>query len=108
MEIDDSIPKGIIKGAVAVLGDYVPDLTCKRLVAALREYQDDVIPLTLTPDEAAKMLNVSRPTLMKLCNRGEIRRMAIGNKVKIDRESLMAFIQRSVIPPQTGGDTACP
>ncbi|MEQ8176424.1 MAG: helix-turn-helix transcriptional regulator [Syntrophomonadaceae bacterium] len=56
-----------------------------------------MIPITdytpLTPEEAAQILKISRYTLYKLIERGEIPARRIGKMYRIDYDSLMQYLQ---------------
>ncbi len=47
----------------------------------------------LTPEEAAKILKISKYTLYELIKRGEIPSWRIGRKIRIDYDSLMHYLQ---------------
>jgi excisionase family DNA binding protein len=94
MEILNTIPKFAIKVATVALDEFVPDLTPTKLIAAIRNY-DDGKRVTMTYSEACEQLGISIPTLIKLCDKGELRRLRIGGKVFIDRESFALFLMKA-------------
>jgi putative molybdopterin biosynthesis protein len=62
----------------------------------------ELIPITehtlLTPEEAAQILKISRYTVYKLIERGEIPARRLGNrKIRIDYDSLMQYLQGTPI-----------
>lgn len=48
---------------------------------------------TFTPEEVAKLLKISKYTVYELVKRGELNSYRIGNKVRVQKEDLEAFIQ---------------
>ncbi len=48
---------------------------------------------TYTPEEVAKLLKISKYTVYELVKRGELNSYRIGNKVRVQKEDLEAFIQ---------------
>ncbi|WP_134701864.1 helix-turn-helix transcriptional regulator [Ammoniphilus sp. YIM 78166] len=48
---------------------------------------------TYTPEEVAKLLKISKYTVYELVKRGELNSYRIGNKVRVEKEDLEAFIQ---------------
>lgn len=48
---------------------------------------------TYTPEEVAKLLKISKYTVYEMVKRGELRSYRIGNKVRVDKEDLQAFIE---------------
>ena len=55
----------------------------------------------LTYAEAGKMVGLSRVTLWKLVSAGEVEVARVGRAVRINRESLNAFMRRSAEIPTT-------
>ena len=94
MEILNTIPKFAIKVATVALDEFVPDLTPTKLIAAIRSY-DEGPRVTMTYSEACKQLGISIPTLIKLCDKGELKRLRVGGKVFIDRESFAMFLMKA-------------
>lgn len=52
----------------------------------------------LTPEEAAKILKISKYTLYELIKRGEIPASRIGRKIRIDYDNLQQYLQGNVRP----------
>jgi excisionase family DNA binding protein len=57
----------------------------------------------LTYAEAGQMVGLSRVTLWKLVSAGEVEAARIGRAVRIDRESLTAYMKRSAKNAAAGG-----
>ena len=55
----------------------------------------------LTYAEAGQMVGLSRVTLWKLVSAGEIEAARVGRAVRINRESLRAYMRRSTASPAT-------
>ena len=49
--------------------------------------------LTLTPEEAAKQLGVSKPTMYALCNRKDFPSVRVGRKIIIPLASLEKWLE---------------
>jgi len=66
----------------------------------------------LTPEEAAKILKISKYTLYELIKRGEIPSRRIGRKIRIDQEALIQYLQGNTVPKNKteslGGSEAAP
>lgn len=63
-------------------------------------------PLTpLTPEEAARILKISKYTLYELIKRGQIPAQRIGRQLRIDPAFLNAYLQGTAILPQIPNDT---
>ncbi len=97
MKVKDQIPQSIITAAVGLLANFVPDLTPTCLIAALQAYDSEGNeqaehnarprkPFTVT--EACQLLTLSRPTIYRMKNRGEIRLLKIGNSTRISAEEV--------------------
>jgi excisionase family DNA binding protein len=56
----------------------------------------------LTYAEAGQMVGLSRVTLWKLVSAGEVEAARVGRAVRINRESLRAYMRRSAASPATG------
>ena len=52
------------------------------------------MPALISISDVQHRLNVSRSTVYRLMDRGEIRRMNIGRSVRIPSEDVDAFVQR--------------
>ena len=57
----------------------------------------------LTYAEAGQMVGLSRVTLWKLVSAGEVEAARIGRAVRINRESLTAYMKRSAKNPAASG-----
>jgi excisionase family DNA binding protein len=97
MKVKDKIPESIITAAVAILQAFVPELTPTRLIAALQQYdsekkEQNVVNArprqSLTLKDACFILNLSRPTIYRMCKRGEIKLLKIGNSTRISAEEV--------------------
>lgn len=97
MKVKDQIPPSIITAAVAMLQAFVPELTPTRLIAALEAYDSEGNeqaehnarprqPFTL--QEACQLLTISRPTIYRMKQRGEIKLLKIGNSTRISAEEV--------------------
>lgn len=64
--------------------------------------QAEIIREWLTYREAEQLVGLSRTTLWKLINSGEIEHRKVGRAVRINRESLEAYMRRDagLIPAQ--------
>lgn len=51
------------------------------------------LPLVLTSEQAAQILQVSRRTLTNMLDRGTLRGVKIGKKWRVSRDELMRFIE---------------
>jgi excisionase family DNA binding protein len=56
--------------------------------------QAEIVREWLTYREAEQLVGLSRTTLWKLCSTGEIEHRKVGRAVRINRESLRAYIKR--------------
>lgn len=60
--------------------------------------------LCLTPEEAARELGISRPTVFRLLKSGALRSFTIGRRRKIAYEDVVAFIRARIaadnVPPE--------
>ncbi len=56
----------------------------------------------LTYAQAGQMVGLSRVTLWKLVSAGEVEAARVGRAVRINRESLTAYMKRSAASPATG------
>ena len=61
------------------------------------EHQSKVVPLLLTPREAARALSVCERTLYSLTKRGEIPVIRAGRLVRYSVEDLKTWIKKSKI-----------
>lgn len=51
------------------------------------------VKLLLRPDEVACLLSVSKSTVYRLCERGELETVRIRNTIRIKTESLRQFLE---------------
>ncbi|VGO12624.1 hypothetical protein PDESU_01177 [Pontiella desulfatans] len=78
------IPQPIAEAAIAMLRPYAPDLTIEKLEAALFQKTPPNLPdKLLTRKEAAKLLNVSIPTIDRMLRDGELPHRHIRRAVRI-------------------------
>ncbi len=75
--------------------DDLSDLlqTILRLAASGQAIGITQVPKALTSVEAAKMLGISRPTLLKLATSGEIASHKVGSHTRFSRSDLRAFAE---------------
>lgn len=80
-------------GETVVVPDSLSDLlqTVLRLAASGRAIGITQLPRALTSVEAAKVLGISRPTLLKLAANGEIDSHKVGSHTRFNRSDLQAF-----------------
>ena len=57
----------------------------------------------LTYAEAGQLVGLSRVTLWKLVSAGEVEAARVGRAVRINRESLTAYMKRSAATPASSG-----
>lgn len=50
--------------------------------------------LTITPEQAAKQLGISMPTMYQLCNRKDFPSVRVGRKIIIPLASLEKWLER--------------
>lgn len=66
--------------------------------------QAEIVRNWLTYKEAEQLVGLSRTTLWKLVNAGEIEHRKIGRAVRINRASLEAYMRNPAQPSDTGMD----
>lgn len=49
--------------------------------------------LLLRPDEVARILSVSKMTVYRLCQRGELHAIRIRNNIRVKTDSVKAFLE---------------
>lgn len=59
------------------------------------------LPLVLTSDQAAQVLQVSRRTLTNMLDRGTLRGVKIGKEWRVSRDELMRFVEGNGTPSPT-------
>lgn len=98
-----SVPPAILTAATSMLQAYVPDLTPKSLVAALKNYGADSnvsrpmrqeIEKPYTRAEVCELLGLSFPTLNRYIKSGRLRKITMTQRaVRIDPASVREFLQ---------------
>lgn len=58
-----------------------------------------MMPLLLTPAEAARALHVARSTVYVMLARGELHRIKVGGATRIARREIEAWIARQIEVP---------
>jgi excisionase family DNA binding protein len=97
--LDDDEVRLVARGAgTVVVPNVVVDLL--RQVSAVLDRGDGVVvsevARELTTSEAARMLGVSRPTLISLIDQGEIRSHRVGTHRRVALKDVLAYRQRRV------------
>ena len=98
MQIEKTLTKDLLEGAVALLGRHVPELTAATLLAAIRTYgcqpqpQQNHVTKPLTRKQAGEFLQVSLPTLDALIRSGKIKAVKVGRGIRIDANSVKKII----------------
>lgn len=82
MQVQDRITPAVLAAAAGLLQPYVPELSPKSLVAALKAYGDagrasSAPERLLTRKEAADQLHVTLATLNRMLNDGRLRRIRV-------------------------------
>lgn len=88
VEAEDQEPLILPAGAVALLKDILEAMAAGRSITIIPHDAE------LTTMEAADILNVSRPYLIKLLESGEIRFRKVGTHRRIMMEDLMAYKEK--------------
>lgn len=93
-------------GEAVIVPDDLSDLlqTVLRLAAAGQAFGITQFPKALTSVEAAKMLGISRPTLLKLAASGEIASHKVGSHTRFNRSDLRAFMESRLAAQKTSFD----
>lgn len=97
MKIKDKINPSIITAAVAMLSPFMPELSPTRLIAALQAYdserkEQDAVnarprqPYTVA--EVCKLFRISKPTVYRMAERGELPLVKIGSSTRILAEDV--------------------
>lgn len=103
MEIKTGMPSAILTAATTMLQQYVPDLTPKSLVSALKVYvPGETLQLhTNAPEkpytrkEVCSLLGISLMTLHRLMKDGVLRKINISkNIVRIDPASVRNLLEK--------------
>jgi len=100
MEISDTITKPVIAAATNLLLPYAPELTGKKLIAAIKDYQPDQpdqpekFEKPLTRREVAGLLGCSLLTVSRYLKEGKLDRITLSRKaVRICPKSYRRFIE---------------
>lgn len=98
MKISNSISTAIIAAATGMLQPFIPDLTPTRLIEALKLYNTNgseeenkkhvTVKKPLTIKEICELLCISRPSVYRMRERGEIRFVKIGGLTRIPVEDV--------------------
>ncbi|MCY3779302.1 MAG: helix-turn-helix domain-containing protein [Chloroflexi bacterium] len=89
VEAENQEPLVLPAGAVALLRDILEAMAAGHSITMIPHHAE------LTTVEAADILNVSRPYLIKLLESGEIRFRKVGTHRRILMEDLMAYKEKS-------------
>lgn len=89
VEAEDQEPLILPAGAVALLKDILEAMADGHSITMIPHHTE------LTTMEAADILNVSRPYLIKLLESGKIRFRKVGTHRRITMEDLMAYKEKS-------------
>ncbi len=98
MRVKTTISQAIIAAATGMLQPFIPDLTPTRLISAIEKYNNEDANIAgqleqpLTVAEACRLLKVSRPTIYRLKERGEIRFTKVGRGTRIPAEDIRRLI----------------
>ena len=97
MKINNKINSSIITAVVAMLSPFIPELSPTRLIAALQTYdserkEQDAVnarpqqPYTVA--EVCKLFRISKPTVYRMAERGELTLLKIGSSTRIPVDSV--------------------
>jgi excisionase family DNA binding protein len=101
MKVKNQISQAIITAAVAMLSPYVPDLTPTKLIGALQTYdsegreQDAANARPRQPYTVAEVCNlfrISKPTVYRLAEKGDLTLLKIGSSTRIPAEEVDALL----------------
>ena len=102
MKISNSISTVVINTAVNLLQNFIPELTPKTLIAAVRAYdadkstpKDKEHPKLYRIGQVCKQLQVTRQSVYNLINSKKLVRVKIGTAARITADSLEKFIEDS-------------
>ena len=103
MKINPGIQPAILAGASTLLAPFVPDLTPRTLVEALKAYGADATPKPVqgvTMREAAKRLGVCEMTVYRMVKAGQLptARFA-GRTVRVPAAALDALLSGTTTTP---------
>jgi excisionase family DNA binding protein len=96
MKVLNTISTTIIAAASGLLSPFIPDLTPTRLIAALEAYEpdsqakspSDQIRKPLSIKEVCKLLSISRPSVYRMKERGDLKFIKIGSLTRIPAEDV--------------------
>ena len=97
MQVKNQIPPAIIEAAAAMLKPFVHDLSPTRLIAALQGYDSEAKDQEIinarpkqpyTIKEVCDLLRISKPTVYRLMERGDITFIKVGSSTRIPAEDL--------------------
>lgn len=103
MQIKNSVPSAILTAATAMLQPYVPDLTPKSLVMAIKDLNAGGIPQVApnapekpyTRAEVCNLLGISLPTLNRYIKCGMLRKITLSlHTVRIDPASVRNLLEK--------------
>lgn len=95
-----SVPPSILVAATSMLQQYIPELSPKSLVAALKSYNSDssqnpanTPEKPYTRQEVCNLLSISIPTLHRMIKAGAVRKIIVSkNLVRIDPASVRKLL----------------
>ena len=97
MVIKPQMPTSTLTAVLALLQPYVPDVSPKTLVSAIREYEPNreekaVVEKPLTRKEAAEILSVSTATISNYIKSGYLKSVQMGRLVRIAPASVRQIL----------------
>lgn len=98
MIVQNRISPVVLKAATDLLSPFVPELSPRALVDALKSHNSAIAPSAsfakpLSRKEAACLLGVSLPTINRLLNRGDLKRIRVTpGVVRIDAASVHTLL----------------
>ena len=100
MKITKNINNSIVAAASGMLSPFVPELTPSNLIEALSAYGKDDKPQEkpLTINQVAERLQISRMTVCRLINRGELPAFRVGKRsVRISHDDVESLLQNKAV-----------
>ena len=113
MQIVNKITPAVIQAATLMLQPYVPDITPKSLVSALKEYapgerlqmRPNAPEKPFTRAEVCELLGISLPTLTRYIKSGHLRKISLStHTVRIDPASVRNLLEK-MNNSQTGNES---
>ncbi len=104
MHIKNTINPEVLSAATGMLQTYIPELSPRYLVTALKAYDPEELTVVrqrrpLTRKEAATLMSVSIPTVNRYLKSGELKKIKMGKRlVRITPESIELFMCLAVEP----------